>query len=70
MRKPAHMKPHLRANLRAFADQPPWGRLSESEMAQLSALREPAGRPSHWGECEDRSLARDAAAERPSTELR
>ena len=43
---------HLRDDLRLF-DVPPWGKLSASEMETLSRLREPAGRPSHWGDCAD-----------------
>ena len=44
---------HLRDNLRAVAGEPPWGRLSAREMEELSALREPGGRPSFWADCDD-----------------
>lgn len=46
---------HLKEDLRLFGT-PPWGRLSAEEMAQLSALRVPRGRPSHWGDCRDEPL--------------
>ena len=54
--KPAH----LRANIRAFADEPPSGLLTASEMKALSSLQEPAGRPSHWGSCTDASVEAEA----------
>ena len=41
---------HLAANLQLFNQS--WS-LTQDEMAQLSALRKPPGRPSHWGDCED-----------------
>lgn len=47
---------HLKDDLSIFGN-PPWGRLSADEMRQLSHLREPPGRPSHWGDCADTSLA-------------
>ena len=56
---------HLADDLHAF-DEPPWGRLTKEEMATLSALREPHGRPSYWGDCDDERVV----AERPSVELR
>jgi diketogulonate reductase-like aldo/keto reductase len=46
---------HLRDDLGVFA-RPPWGLLSAEEMAQLSALDAPSGRPSHWGDCRDAPL--------------
>lgn len=55
--KPAHQ----RDNLRVYAN-PPWGRLTTSEMDALSAEREPAGRLSHWGDCDD-ALIREPASE-------
>ena len=47
---------HLADDLRLF-DTPPWGRLTEEEMASLSELRVPRGRPSHWGDCRDAPLS-------------
>ena len=46
---------HLRDDLRVF-ERPPWGALSAAEMEELSALREPPGWPSHWGDCRDRAI--------------
>jgi diketogulonate reductase-like aldo/keto reductase len=46
---------HLRDDLQLF-HAPPWGKLSIAEMATLSALRSPPGRPSHWGDCRDTLL--------------
>ena len=46
---------HLAENLQLFS--PPWGALSTSEVDELSAVRSPAGRPSHWGDCRDSTLA-------------
>jgi len=46
---------HLRDDLSLFGT-PPWGRLSEGEMRELSSLRNPPGRPSHWGDCVDTRL--------------
>lgn len=43
---------HLKDDLSLFST-PPWGRLTDAEMAQLSALKQPPGRPSHWGDCAD-----------------
>ena len=57
---------HMRDDLRILGE-PPWGRLQQAEMATLSALRAPAGRPSHWGDCEDEQID---IPERPSPELR
>lgn len=55
---------HLEDDAHAF-DDPPWRRLSKEEMASLSALREPQGNPSYWGDCTDERLA----VERPIVEL-
>ena len=46
---------HLKEDLRLFKG-PPWGSLSPDEMAELSTLRAPPGRPSHWGDCVDSEL--------------
>ena len=46
---------HLGEDLQLFR-QPTWGSLSDPEFVELSALREPAGRPSHWGDCEDSTI--------------
>ena len=43
---------HMRDNLRVYSE-PSWGRLSEQEMALLSAARQPPGRPAYWGDCDD-----------------
>lgn len=60
---------HLRQNMALFST-PPWGRLSQQQMRVLSELREPGGRPSYWGACEDEQLSHPSRAERPLSELR
>ena len=45
---------HLKANLRIF-DPASTELLTAADMETISALREPAGRPSHWGSCRDES---------------
>ena len=52
---------HQRDNLKAIYGDPPWGRLSAREMAVLSDAREPAGRPSHWGDCDDERVKEPAS---------
>ena len=47
---------HLADDLRVF-DAPPWAALSAEEMAGLTALDAPPGRPSHWGDCRDSPLS-------------
>ena len=42
---------HLASNLRLVANPP--ARLSTDDMAALSMLTKPRGRPSHWGDCVD-----------------
>ena len=46
---------HLREDLHLFR-QPAWAPLTDTEMAELSALQEPGGRPSHWGDCADTAI--------------
>ena len=48
---------HLREDVSIFST-PRWGALSRAEMEALSSLREPRGRPSHWGDCEDVAVER------------
>lgn len=45
---------HLKANLRIF-EPASTELLTAADMETISALREPAGRPSHWGSCRDES---------------
>ena len=63
---------HMRDNVRAYGE-PPWGRLSEREMAVLSAARQPSGRPAYWGDCDDNERlvpsSTKSIVERPATEL-
>ena len=47
---------HLKEDLSIF-ERPRWGKLSQSEMAELTRLRQPKGRPSHWGDCRDAVLS-------------
>ena len=48
-------KDHLRDDLELFRS-PPWGKLTAAEMEELSELRSPPGRPSHWGDCKDSAV--------------
>ena len=50
----SNSRSHLASNLQLF-NTSGWS-LTDSQMAELSALTQPAGRPSFWGDCTDRNL--------------